>query len=180
MRKLTFILLATLLVSFANANDIIISDKSYHISKDIMGKFTEFSFEFISDYENNLEGEYPNLDFVTIWVDVNANSKLDSKIDRYYGQAKNNACVGFLLTSSSSQPCGSFDSEAKVFHYFIKTEVNPMPHPVIKFLIPTSELITSNDGVYVVFTIHSSGNVTSYYPSKSAVETFSSTYKVRL
>lgn len=64
------------------ASDVIISDSFFYITKDTIGAFTEFSIEFISDYENYLEGKYPNVDFASIKIDVNSNSKLDSGIDK--------------------------------------------------------------------------------------------------
>jgi hypothetical protein len=169
--------------SYTYASDVIVSDKSFHISKDTVGASTEISIEFISEYENNLEGIYPNRDFVTIDVDVNANAKLDSKIDRSYGETyQNKPCASLLITRTTSLTCGSYKSGVKVFHYFLKTEVNPMPHPVIKFLIPTDELISSisKDRAFMLFTIYSARKPTSYYPSKQAVDTFSNAYKIRL
>jgi hypothetical protein len=183
MRSLIYICLSIFIVNSAYADDtdnVIISTQSHHISKDTVDIYTEFSIEFISKYENNFNGEYPNLDFAVIQVDVNGNSKLDPDIDRYYSISKEGPCVGLLLTNASSRPCGSFESKAKVFNYFVKTAINPMPHPVVKFLIPTAELLTSKEGVFLTFKTHSANNGYTYYPSKSGADTFSSTYKVRL
>jgi hypothetical protein len=183
MRSLIYICLSIFIGNSAYADDtdnVIISNQAHHISKDTVNIYTEFSIEFISKYENNFNAEYPNLDFAVIQVDVNGNSKLDPGIDRYYSVSKKGPCVGLLLTNTSSRPCGSFESKAKVFNYFVKTEINPMPHPVVKFLIPTAELLTSKDNVFLTFKIHSANVGYTYYPSKSGVDTFSSAYKLRL
>ena len=178
MRFVFFLFL--FLSSLAYSLDVLISNNSHYIAQDNLGGYTEFSIEFLSDFENNFDGKYPDVDFAAIYFDVNGNSLRDADVDRFYSLiGGKRICSGVLLSDKATRPCGSYSSKAKVFVYFIKTEQQPMPHPVIKYLIPTEELYGENDFAHVVFQFYSKGVGYSLYPGEGRFKDFNATIRLK-
>lgn len=175
-----FLILLYAVSSSAFSSDIIVSNERHYITKDNLGGYIEFSIEFLSDFENNFEGKHPDKDYAMIYLDVNGNSLVDPELDRYYaGTGAKRMCAGFVVGETVNSPCGAFKSQAKVFTYFMKSEYQPMPHPIIKYLIPVNELFSDNDYAYVVFQLHGKGVGFSAYPGDSVFKRFDATIRIR-
>lgn len=171
------------ILAFSNyvlASDVIVSNKDHYITKDNLRGYIEFSIEFLSDFENNLDGKYPDKDYAMIYLDVNGNSLIDPELDRYYGAIDSKGiCTGLLIEERVTRPCGSFNSKAKMFTYFMKSEYQPMPHPIIKYLIPVDELFSNSEYAYVVFQLRSKGIGFSAYPGDSLFKRFDATIRIK-
>lgn len=177
--KYLIAIFAIFFIQSASALDVIVFNKDHYITKSNLGGYIEISIEFLSDFEDDLEGKYPSVDFGAVYFDANANSLRDADIDRYYSLKGKTLCAGFLMEDKVSRPCGSFQTSAKVFTYFLKTEIQPMPHLILKYLIPTDELFNNNDYAYVVFQLYSKGVGYSSYPGEPKFRGFETTIRLK-
>jgi hypothetical protein len=178
MKNIFWLILA--FSNFSFSYDVIVSNKDHYITKDNLGGYIELSIEFLTDFENNFDGKYPNIDFAAIYFDVNGNSVRDADIDRFYSLiGSKRMCSGVLLDDRATRPCGSYNTKAKVFVYFIKSERQPMPHPIVKYLIPTDELFINGDYAYVVFQLYSKGAGYSSYPGEERFKDFKATIRLK-
>lgn len=178
MKNIFWLILA--FSNFSFSYDVIVSNKDHHITKDNFGSYIEFSIEFLSDFENNFDGRHPDKDYAMIYVDVNGNSLVDPELDRYYAETGGKRiCTGFVVGERLNSTCGAFKSQAKVFTYFMKSEYQPMPHPIIKYLIPVDEFFSGDDYAYVVFQLHGKGVGFSAYPGDSVFKRFDATIRIK-
>lgn len=142
--KRIFIPLLAIYAVPALSDVTILNNGEHSIAAKAFEGYYEFTIEFLKDYTNETNRKYPDADFPHLWADVDANGKKDAGRDLYYAihpnATSNLACVGYVNEDTSTQPCGSFNSKAKVFSYFNKTPNNPMPHVIFKFLIPNNEI----------------------------------------
>lgn len=160
------------------ALDVIIHTSDHYITKERIGDYVEFSIELVSDFEDNVDGKYPDVDFFMIYHDVNGNGRVDENIDRYYTYSGGQRCAGFLLNSGTTV-CSSFKTQSKVSSYFSKSKIQQRPHPIFKYLFPVDEIFTSNDYAYLVFSIWSKEGVSSTYPMMNKGINFDSTLKIK-
>ena len=183
MRKA--ILLSALLHTLPAMADVTIIENYEHlVTIGVYQGYYEFTIEYLKDYTNDLSGNYPNLDFPKIQVDVNANGKKDSDKDLYYSFQNGSStlvCAGYTYNGTSTRPCGSSNSQSKAFSYFEKTVNNPVPHIWFKFLIPKAEITTSpqQQFLYLNIQLYSANKGYTNYPT-TGLENFDSMIAVKL
>lgn len=178
--KCVFVFILLNLSGFAFAEEVVVSGKDHYITKSNLGGYIELSIEFLSDFENDFGGKYPRVDFAAIYFDVNGNSVKDPDVDRYYSLVGGKRmCSGVVLGDRATRPCGSYNTKAKVFLYFIKSERQPMPHPIVKYLIPIDELFFDSDYAHVVFQLYSKGVGYSSYPGEDRFKDFKATIRLK-
>ncbi len=137
----------------------------------------QFILEAISDTTNDLNGTWPNVDFVSIGSDVDQNGTVTRNVDVAYGISGGSAdkiCTQHLLTESSSTGCNGFSSQATLSARFVSTAKQPTPHPVWVFTIPKSELGPDGKSAHLYFRFHNAGKGYTRFPTPRDTKKFSS------
>jgi hypothetical protein len=142
-------------------------DDRHVVSVDSRGDRLMFTLEALSDFTDNLAGQYPQKDFAGIRVDVNGNGQVDSRVDVAYGisgGSRDTICTQYLLSETSSTGCTGFSSSADLGVGFRATSKESRPHPVWEFTIPKSELRAGGGSAHMVFWFFSAGEGYSSFP----------------
>jgi len=142
------------------------------------------TLEALRDSVDNLGGNFPKTDFVTVRVDVNQNGRVDPKVDVAYGiqgGTRDKLCAQYMLSATSSTGCGGFRSGATLAAAFKKTANSSRPHPVWEFSIPAREIGSDGNYAHLTISFHQAGKGYTHYPSAPGVSTsFAKVYKVSL
>ena len=149
----------------------ILRSNDHVISVRPAGDRVTFVLEAMTDTSNDMAGTYPQLDFAGIRVDVNQNGKVDKQIDTAYGISsgtRDQLCLQYLLTETSSTGCSGFPSKASLKVAFRATPAGSKPHPVWLYTIPKTELGPGNDLSHLTFTFHQAGKGYTRYPLTTA------------
>ena len=142
------------------------------------------TLEALTDTTDNLGGNFPKTDFVSIRVDVNQNGRIDPNIDVAYGiqgGTRDKLCAQYMLSATSYTGCGGFRSGATLQAGFKKTANSSSPHPVWEFSIPTREIGSDGNYAHLTLSFHQAGKGYTHYPTAAGVSTsFAKVYKVSL
>jgi len=142
------------------------------------------TLEALSDTTDNLGGNFPKTDFVSIRVDVNQNGKIDPNLDVAYGiqgGTRDKLCTQYMLSATSYAGCGGFRSAASLQAAFKKTANSSRPHPVWEFSIPSREIGLDGNYAHLTLSFHQAGKGYTHYPNAAGVSTsFAKVYKVSL
>ena len=142
------------------------------------------TLEALSDTTDNLGGNFPKTDFVSIRVDVNQNGKIDPNIDVAYGiqgGTRDKLCTQYMLSATSYTGCGGFRSGATLKAAFKNTPNSSRPHPVWEFSIPTREIGSDGNYAHLTLSFHQANKGYTHYPTAAGVSTsFAKVYKVSL
>jgi hypothetical protein len=158
--------------SRAPVEKLIVSSTSHTATYAVVGDNIIFTLQAIDDLSDNIKGTYPNSDFAAIVVDKNQNGKVDDGVDVAYATWGHihAICPYVLISTVSNRGCGSFASEAYLEYSFRKTEHKDKLHPVYKFTIPKSELLTKGKSADILIRFHSAGVGYTYYPERAGRE----------
>ena len=102
------------------------------------------TIEAINDFENNINGKWPNIDFATVFVDRNRNGKVDKNVDVKFGVGGGIICAQYMYTAATSAACNSFRTNANVKFGFMATRNQSKAHPSWTFYLPAKDLTTNN------------------------------------
>ena len=142
------------------------------------------TLEALGDTTDNLGGNFPRTDFVSIRVDVNQNGRIDPNIDVVYGiqgGTRDKLCTQYMLSATSSTGCGGFRSAATLQAAFKKTAAGSRPHPVWEFSIPRREIGSDGNYAHLMLSFHQAGKGYTHYPAAAGAGTsFAKVYKVSL
>jgi len=142
------------------------------------------TLEALGDTTDNLGGNFPKTDFVSVRVDVNQNGRIDPNIDVAYGiqgGTRDRLCTQYLLSATSSTGCGGFRSAATLQAAFKKTANSSRAHPVWEFSIPVREIGSDGNYAHLTLSFHEAGKGYTHYPTDPGVSTsFAKVYKVSL
>jgi hypothetical protein len=142
------------------------------------------TLEALSDAIDNLGGNFPKTDFVTVRVDVNQNGRVDPNVDVAFGiqgGTRDKLCTQYMLSGTSFTGCGGFRSGATLAAAFKKTANSATPHPVWEFSIPAREIGSDGNYAHLTISFHQAGKGYTHYPSAAGVSTsFAKVYKVSL
>lgn len=121
------------------ADQVLVRNERHLISVSYAAAEVTITLEALGDGTNNLGGQFPNVDFVSLRVDRDRNGKVDPCVDVAYGIAggtRDWLCAQYLLSETSSTGCGGFASEATLSVQFSGTANGVAAYPVWTFAIP--------------------------------------------
>ena len=161
---------------------ILVDNERDYAFYQVDGQNLILTLELIDDFTDNTQGDFfPNVDFVTVKVDVDKNAEVSKYIDVSYGllgkQKRSKEyweenifvtrlCSQFLLTSNTATQCDVFETNAVLDFGFRSSEKQPEKHPVYKFTIPLKELSNDQNSARVRLTFFSAGKNLTHYPAK--------------
>jgi hypothetical protein len=150
------------------ADRVLVRNERHLITARYSANAVTFVLEAIADRTDDRTGQFPAVDFVGLYVDVNQNARVDERVDVKFGVQRGGAglCSQYFITATSSTACGGFRSGATLSSSFGATETMPRPHPTWEITIPKSELASNGEAANVAFTFHAAGEGYSHYPER--------------
>ncbi|WP_421868944.1 hypothetical protein [Marinoscillum sp.] len=151
--------ISLMLISCQSKTDYLelISNENHLISYQLTDSNLLLKLDMIGDETNNLDGQWPKMDFYTIWVDYNHNGQADSLIDRSFSPhtagAAYTVCKSLMLDGGHVMTPCKFYFGASCSKSFKATKSNEEPHVVFEMTIPRSELSMSGESIVLVIDI---------------------------
>ena len=117
-------------------NHDIVRNKDHIITYECTDETIKFTFDLIGDVTNELDGKWPILDHIRIWVDFNQNAEIDELIDRSFTPFDSpNVCKSLMYTKTRLTTC-FFDSGSSSKKSFTGTSNLGTNHIVFEMEIP--------------------------------------------
>ncbi len=167
--SLTFVfVLLTLLTSCKDDDEpqistTLVNSQTHHIKVVETNDNLELTIEILSDTTNNLIGNFPDIDLITIAIDKNANGIIDEDFDWGIGILDfNEICTYYLIDSMTISGCGILESEASLNSNFISSSLSPDNHIVWNISIPKEELDDSKPLNMVIKTLAAGEGYTTF------------------
>ena len=141
----------------------LINNQTHHITVAETGNNLELTIEILSDTTNNLMGTFPNVDFIRILIDKNANGIIDEDFDWGISILDfNEICTFYLIDSMTVSGCGILESDADLNSAFSSTSLSPDNHIVWNISIPKEDLDNSKPLNMVIKTFAANEGYTTF------------------
>lgn len=147
-------------------------NNSHVVAYEKQGRNLTVTMEMIADQSDDRKApRWQEHDFAAMRIDLNNNLLLDRNLDVVIGQAglTDRICTSFLLSVSSTTPCGAFRSRASLKVSFASSPFHDAAHPVFRFSIPLDELGQHSKVIGFNFYFHSKGGGFAFYPAASNI-----------
>lgn len=125
----------------AHINVTVVNSSTHNIKVEENDDNLQLTVEVLSDTTNNLAGTWPNIDFLTVYIDRNANGVIDEDLDWGIGtSAFNTICTFFIKDSISTSTCGEIRSDASLSSSLAASTLSADEHIIWDISIPKAEL----------------------------------------
>jgi len=151
----------------SNTSNDLVRNEKHVITYQCFEELIEFKFDLISDITNDLNGKWPRVDHIRIWVDYNQNTEVDELVDRCFSPLDYpNVCKSLMYTKSRLTTC-FFDSGSTSEEAFTSSINSTSNHVIFTMNIPKSELSNYEGEASIYIEIFDGSGRSTSYPTRS-------------
>lgn len=119
----------------------VVTSLSHHIQVTEDDNNLQIKIEVLQDTTDDRMGDFPNADFISIYIDRNANGIIDDGIDWGLGILSfDEICTFLMIDSMAVSGCGLFESDATLSSDFAASSLSSDSHIIWNISIPKDDL----------------------------------------
>lgn len=161
------VLLSTVAPAWAGEFRVLLKNPRHAVTAEYDGDHITFLLEALDDRSDNLDGNFPRIDFAGIAFDVDRNGRVDKGTDfklGIVGGTRDRVCAQYYESESAYTGCGGARSRATLTVRFEATSLERQPHPVWSYRVPTQELARDGKVAHVAVQFHEARSGYASYP----------------